>query len=142
MYFASQIYKDTDLRPYSWFDVVDLFREHDTRDELAIGSVRDAFADMLFPGNGATQQIISEAIPELPGYIHERGLARQLNLNPKSTRRYRRFGVALTPTVVGRQIFYKLEHVSAWLERCRQPNGEVRGRRRRRSRRGTEPERV
>jgi Family of unknown function (DUF6361) len=31
-------------------DVIDLFREHDTRDELGIGSVRDAFADMLFPG--------------------------------------------------------------------------------------------
>src|SRR5258706_14668814 len=31
-------------------DVVDLFRERDTRDELGIGSVRDAFADMLFPG--------------------------------------------------------------------------------------------
>ena len=30
--------------------VVDLFREHDTRDELGVGSVRDAFADMLFPG--------------------------------------------------------------------------------------------
>jgi hypothetical protein len=31
-------------------DVVELFREHDTRDELGMGSVRDAFADMLFPG--------------------------------------------------------------------------------------------
>src|ERR1700688_4095236 len=31
-------------------DVVDLFREHDTRDELGVGSVWDAFADMLFPG--------------------------------------------------------------------------------------------
>jgi hypothetical protein len=31
-------------------DVVDLFRGHDTRDELGIGSVRDAFADKLFPG--------------------------------------------------------------------------------------------
>jgi hypothetical protein len=30
--------------------VVDAFREHDTRDELGVGSVRDAFADMLFPG--------------------------------------------------------------------------------------------
>lgn len=29
-------------------DVVDQFRDHDTRDELGIGSVRDAFADMLF----------------------------------------------------------------------------------------------
>jgi hypothetical protein len=31
-------------------DIVDLFREHDTRDELGIGSVRDAFADLMFPG--------------------------------------------------------------------------------------------
>lgn len=31
-------------------DIVDMFREHDTRDELGVGSVRDAFADMLFPG--------------------------------------------------------------------------------------------
>ena len=31
-------------------NIVDLFGEHDTRDELGIGSVRDAFADMLFPG--------------------------------------------------------------------------------------------
>jgi hypothetical protein len=31
-------------------DFVDLFRKHDTRDELGIGSVRDAFADILFPG--------------------------------------------------------------------------------------------
>jgi hypothetical protein len=31
-------------------DIVDLFREHDKRDELGVGSVRDAFADMLFPG--------------------------------------------------------------------------------------------
>ena len=31
-------------------DVVDLFKEHDTRDELGIGAVRDSFADQLFPG--------------------------------------------------------------------------------------------
>jgi hypothetical protein len=31
-------------------DVVDLFREHVMRDELGVGSVRNAFADMLFPG--------------------------------------------------------------------------------------------
>ena len=31
-------------------EVVDLFKEHDTRDELGIGAVRDAFADQLFPG--------------------------------------------------------------------------------------------
>lgn len=31
-------------------DVIDLFREHDTVDELGIGSVRDTFADLFFPG--------------------------------------------------------------------------------------------
>lgn len=31
-------------------DIVDLFREHDTRDELGLGSVRDTFADLFFPG--------------------------------------------------------------------------------------------
>jgi hypothetical protein len=31
-------------------DLVDLVGEHDTRDELGIGSVHDAFAGMLFPG--------------------------------------------------------------------------------------------
>jgi hypothetical protein len=31
-------------------DIVDLFREHDTRDELGVGSVRDTFADLFFPG--------------------------------------------------------------------------------------------
>ena len=36
-------------------DVIDLFRESDTRDELGIGSVRDAFADMLFPGTSTIQ---------------------------------------------------------------------------------------
>ena len=41
-------YSERDRR--KMLDVVDLFREHDTRDELGIGSVRDAFADLLFPG--------------------------------------------------------------------------------------------
>lgn len=36
-------------------DVVDLFREKETRDELGIGVVRDAFADMLFPGTSTIQ---------------------------------------------------------------------------------------
>jgi hypothetical protein len=31
-------------------DVIDLFREKGTVDELGIGAVRDAFADLLFPG--------------------------------------------------------------------------------------------
>ena len=36
-------------------DVVDLFREQDTRDELGIGTVRDALADSLFPGISTIQ---------------------------------------------------------------------------------------
>jgi len=36
-------------------DVVDLFREPGTRDELGIGAIRDAFAELLFPGTGTVQ---------------------------------------------------------------------------------------
>src|SRR4051795_11647820 len=36
-------------------DVIDLFREKDTRDELGIGTVRDALADLLFPGTNTIQ---------------------------------------------------------------------------------------
>jgi hypothetical protein len=36
-------------------DVINLFREKDTRDELGIGTVRDALADLLFPGTSTIQ---------------------------------------------------------------------------------------
>jgi hypothetical protein len=36
-------------------DVIDLFAEQDTRDELGLGSVRDAFSDLLFPGTSTIQ---------------------------------------------------------------------------------------
>jgi len=36
-------------------DIVDLFRDQDTRDELGIGTVRDALADALFPGINTIQ---------------------------------------------------------------------------------------
>src|SRR5579863_8105027 len=36
-------------------DILDLFREKGTVDELGLGAIRDAFADMLFPGTGALQ---------------------------------------------------------------------------------------
>lgn len=36
-------------------DVIDLFREQDTRDELGIGTVRDALAELLFPGTSTIQ---------------------------------------------------------------------------------------
>jgi len=36
-------------------DVIDLFRERDTRDELGIGSIRDALSEVLFPGTSTIQ---------------------------------------------------------------------------------------
>ena len=36
-------------------EVIDLFGEDDTRDELGIGTIRDAFADLLFPGTSTIQ---------------------------------------------------------------------------------------
>lgn len=36
-------------------DMIHLFRERDTRDELGLGSVRDAFANLLFPGTSTVQ---------------------------------------------------------------------------------------
>src|ERR1017187_2196566 len=36
-------------------DVVDLFREDETRDELGIGVIRDAISDRLFPGTSTIQ---------------------------------------------------------------------------------------
>lgn len=36
-------------------EAIDLFREKDTRDEMGVSGIRDAFSDMLFPGTGALQ---------------------------------------------------------------------------------------
>ncbi len=36
-------------------DVIDLFRETETVDELGLGTIRDAFADYLFPGTSTIQ---------------------------------------------------------------------------------------
>jgi hypothetical protein len=36
-------------------DLVSRFRDRDTRDELGVGSIRDAFADMFFPGTSTIQ---------------------------------------------------------------------------------------
>jgi hypothetical protein len=46
-------YAEADRR--SVLDVIDLFREQETRDELGIATVRDTFSDRLFPGTGAIQ---------------------------------------------------------------------------------------
>jgi len=36
-------------------NLIHLFDEQDTRDELGIGSVRDAFSNLLFPGTSTVQ---------------------------------------------------------------------------------------
>jgi hypothetical protein len=36
-------------------DLIDQFRDEDTRDELGIGAIRDSFADLLFPGISTIQ---------------------------------------------------------------------------------------
>lgn len=46
-------YSEQDKR--KMLDVISLFSEKTTRDELGIGSVRDAFADLFFPGTSTIQ---------------------------------------------------------------------------------------
>lgn len=36
-------------------DILSLFKQHETRDELGIGVIRDAFSDMFFPGTSTIQ---------------------------------------------------------------------------------------
>jgi len=46
-------HSDTERRKA--LDVIDLFREKGTQDQLGIGRVRDAFSDLLFPGTSTIQ---------------------------------------------------------------------------------------
>ena len=46
-------YSEQDRR--KMLDVISLFREQNTRDELGIGSIRDAFANLFFPGVSTIQ---------------------------------------------------------------------------------------
>jgi hypothetical protein len=47
-------YSERDRR--RMMDVVSLFTEPDTVDELGLGTVRDAIADLLFPGTSTIQR--------------------------------------------------------------------------------------
>lgn len=48
-------YSEHDRR--KMLDVIELFGEKTTRDELGLGGVRDAFADLLFPGTSTIQTV-------------------------------------------------------------------------------------
>jgi hypothetical protein len=52
-YFAWLDYSEKDRR--TMLDVVSAFGDQTTRDELGLGTVRDAFADLLFPGTSTIQ---------------------------------------------------------------------------------------
>lgn len=51
--FAWLSYSESERRKA--LDVISLFRDRNTRDELGIGVIRDAFADLLFPGTSTIQ---------------------------------------------------------------------------------------
>src|SRR5437016_8065320 len=51
--FAWLSYSESERRKA--LDVISLFHERDTRDELGIGVIRDCFADLLFPGTSTIQ---------------------------------------------------------------------------------------
>lgn len=51
--FAWLDYSESERR--KMLDVIELFGERATRDELGLGGVRDAFADLLFPGTSTIQ---------------------------------------------------------------------------------------
>lgn len=57
-------------------DVIDLFREQDTVDELGLGTVRDAFADQLFPGTSTVQTRLRYFlfVPWIYRDLEERGI--------------------------------------------------------------------
>ena len=52
-HFAWIDFSDTERQ--RMMDVIRLFHQQDTRDELGIGSIRDAFANHFFPGTSTVQ---------------------------------------------------------------------------------------
>jgi hypothetical protein len=79
-------------------EVIDLFREKETRDELGIGVVRDAFADMFFPGT-STIQTRARYFLFIP-WIY-RGLERKKVGSTHIAAEARKKEVALTKAIVG-----------------------------------------
>lgn len=68
-------------------DIIDMFREQDTRDELGIGTIRDAISEILFPGTGTMQTRIRYFlfIPWLYQSLEEKGVSSE-NIRNKMRR--------------------------------------------------------
>lgn len=45
----------SEIERQKMLDILSALKEHETRDELGIGVIRDAFADMFFPGTSTIQ---------------------------------------------------------------------------------------
>jgi hypothetical protein len=77
-------------------DVIDLFGEKTTRDELGLGGVRDAFADLLFPGT-TTIQTVAKYFLFVPWMYLE--MERKHVQSNKVAERARRYEIDLAKTL-------------------------------------------
>jgi hypothetical protein len=77
-------------------DVIDLFGEKTTRDELGIGGMRDAFADLLFPGT-TTIQTVAKYFLFVPWMYMD--LERKQVPSSKVAERARKFEIDLAKTL-------------------------------------------
>lgn len=77
-------------------DVIELFGEKTTRDELGLGGVRDAFADLLFPGT-TTIQTVAKYFLFVPWMFIE--LERRRVDSSKVAERARKFEIDLAKTL-------------------------------------------
>jgi len=77
-------------------DVIELFGEKTTRDELGLGGVRDAFADLLFPGT-TTIQTVAKYFLFVPWMYLD--LERKHVASNKIAERARKFEVDLAKTL-------------------------------------------
>ena len=84
-------------------DVVKLFREKDTVDELGIGTIRDAFANHFFPGTSTIQTRVKYML-FIP-WIYQKIENKEITY-PRVTKRARRYEIKL--------IFRHLNYLS-WL---------------------------
>ena len=88
----------SDAQRRRMLDVIDLFREPGTRDELGVAAIRDAFAELLFPG---TSTIMTRAryyliVPWIYQRLEQKGVS-----SADVERRARRLALELV-TAIGR----------------------------------------
>ncbi len=113
--FAWLDYSEHDRR--AALDLIDQFRERDTRDELGLGAIRDGFSDLFFPGT-STVQTRARYFLFVP-WIYQR-LERKKVASDSIARRARSDEAALiqalldsgeTEGVIGREVGAKLKRL-------------------------------